>query len=74
MKRNYVIIFLAIAFGLTRLTIHPSTPDLIDVYKDIVHVFMGVIGTLGWQGDKTCKWVFWLLSVLEVSVAVISRM
>ena len=72
-RKHATILFLAVAFGLLRFVVHPHSPTWTDVYKDAVHVFMGVIGTLAWHGDKCCKWTFWLLSLLEIVVAVGSR-
>jgi hypothetical protein len=69
---------LAILFAIVRvaigLTCEPTHATLIDVFKDVVHVYMGVLGLLAWKASGLYRWLFWLLCVLEVSVAVLQRM
>lgn len=78
MKSKSVLIILSVAFGVARLFVHPHNLHgeelIVNIYKDMAHVFLGVLGTLAWNGDKLCVWLFWLLCVLEVAVAFISRM
>lgn len=73
-NKSKIIIALAAVFGVLRFFVHPHDATLTDAYKDVVHVFMGVIGTLAWQGDRTCKLTFWLLCALEIIVAIVSRL
>lgn len=61
-------------FAILRVFVPPSKPDMVDVYKDIVHVFMGGLGLEAWRRKGIERWLFWLLSAWEVAIAVVSRM
>ena len=74
LNSHVIVIGLAVVFGVVRLGVSPHDPTFVDVYKDLVHVYMGVVGTLAWRGDRVSKYVFWMLSALEVIVATVSRL
>jgi len=72
-------IIFGILFGIVRVvigaTVTPSSPTLVDVFKDAVHLYMGGL-FVAWRFQKTDwqKWLFWSLCALEVAVAALSRM
>ena len=78
-RLQIIIVLLAIVFGIARLFVSPhslSGADLVvNIYKDAAHVFIGFLAAVGYvNNDKVCKLSFWLLCILEVTVAFVSRM
>lgn len=73
--------------GLTVEPINLSVSEFLQQsFKDIAHIYMGVLGTLAWTSRQVqyprrererhliLRNLFWFLCVLEVLVAVVSRM
>jgi len=71
---NVICAVIAIILMMLRIFVHPGTPTLADVYKDIAHIFVGMmlagmlIQKLRWQ-----KTIFWMLCAWEVFIAIGSR-
>jgi hypothetical protein len=59
------VLRLAVAF-----TCVPATPTLVDVYKDLAHVYMGYLLC----SYRRYRLLFWSMCALEVTVAVFSRL
>lgn len=69
---------LGILFAVIRVAIgfecEPTEITLIDVFKDLVHVYMGVLGLLAWQSPGFYRYLFWWLCAIEVAVAIVQRL
>lgn len=74
MKTKIVLIVLAILFGAARLFVPAHPADLLGVYKAFVHVFMGVLAVGAWQRKGLERGLFWGLSILEIVMAIVTRM
>lgn len=78
------MIVVAIMLGITRiyigLNVMPDAFQWTQAYKDVAHLFMGGLFVAAWTSKGSLEhtlllWsVFWGLCVLEVAVAVISRL
>jgi len=72
---RFWVVSLAIVFAMLRLCVHPGKPDIVDLYKDVVHLFMGGLFVAAYRDCKPWQWwTFGLLSVWEIVVAIASRM
>lgn len=68
------VCLMALALGVIRLFVPPTRGDWVDIYKDVAHVFVGMLIPGAWSGKEPLyRILFWLLCILEVAVAVISR-
>lgn len=57
------------------VTISPEPMLWVDVYKDLAHIFIGVLGTMWWYRRESWQWdLFWILNAVEVVVAIASRL
>jgi len=72
----------AVAFGLMLavarvwlgFNVEPDTFTWVQAYKDTTHLFMGGLAVALWVYDHLWQWrLFWGLCILEVAVAVLSR-
>lgn len=72
---NYVVP-IAIVLTLFRVylgaTVEPESMTWLDAYKDVAHFYMGYLLALAIQNKKWWP-LFWGMTVLEVTVAVLSR-
>ena len=71
--------FVALALVAVRvwigLNVPPARMTGVDVFKDISHLFVGLLIGLCWGEHKTWQWhLIVLLCVAEVAVAVVSRL
>jgi hypothetical protein len=58
-------------FGMTK---PPESPDMMDVYKDMAHVYMGALGASWYHTrEREKRMLFIWLCVIEVMVATLSR-
>lgn len=56
-------------------TIQPESFALVQVFKDMAHLFMGGLCVALWIDQQKWKHIlFWGMCVLEITVAVMSRM
>lgn len=56
------------------ITVPPESATFSDFYKDAAHLFVGGLAVAAWIQKQKWQWVlFWLLIVVEVIVAVLSR-
>lgn len=54
--------------------IEPESFHWVQAYKDAAHLFMGGLAVAWWHGRQRWQWrLFWALNVVEVAVAVMSR-
>lgn len=53
-------------------TCEPAPMTMVDVFKDMAHVFMGALGVLAWTRSPL-KPLFWFMAALEVVVATLQR-
>lgn len=52
----------------------PEPATWMGVYKDVAHLFMGGLGTAWYLQRREWQWeLFWMLNLVEVVVAVASR-
>lgn len=78
-QTTLLLLLVAAALGISRiwlgLTIPPEPASWMGVYKAIAHLFMGGLAVAAWQDDETTwMWpLFWVLCILEVAVAIFSR-
>lgn len=55
-------------------TMEPEPATLAQVYKDTAHLFMGGLFVAAWLQKHKWQWAtFWTLNVVEVAVAILSR-
>jgi hypothetical protein len=55
-------------------TTEPESLSWVDVYKDVAHVYVGFLLALAWGRQDRKLWLlFWMMCVLEVMVAILSR-
>lgn len=56
------------------VTIPPEHATFTDFFKDAAHLFIGGLATAAWIHKNKTLWIlFWALIVVEVAVAVLSR-
>ena len=76
-------IFLAVITAIVLIAIRvwmaveipPESPNWIDVYKDVAHLFMGGLFVAWYIQRLKWQWrLFWILNAVEVAAAVYSRM
>jgi hypothetical protein len=72
------LILLALPIGFLRVyigaTTEPESLSWVDVYKDVAHVYIGFLLALAWDRQDRELWLlFWMMCVLEVMVAILSR-
>lgn len=68
---GFLLITLRICFGINP----PESVLIINLFKDTAHIFMGVLGTIWWYKRKQWQWyLFWVLNIVEISVAILSRL
>jgi hypothetical protein len=55
-------------------TVEPQHATLFDIYKDVAHLYMGGL-FVAWRIQKKRYqfWLFWMMCLLEVAVATLSR-
>lgn len=77
-RKMRLTLIVGIVIGILRIVIGmnfpPQTPDLVSVYKDIAHLFMGGLAVALYRDRK--EWqsnLFWGLCFLEVLAAILSR-
>lgn len=71
-----IAVLLAVGRIYIGFTVEPESPSLVDLYKDLAHVFIGGLGVLWWQFrkiDPLYGILFWGLNAVEVTVAILSR-
>jgi hypothetical protein len=52
----------------------PESFQWLQVYKDAAHLFMGGLAVAWWFNRHPWQWwLFWSLNVVEVAVAILSR-
>lgn len=75
MKTTLAIgIGLAIARIWIGFHVAPESFSWFQAYKDSAHLFMGGLAVAWWfQRTRWQWWLFWSLNVIEVTVAVLSR-
>ena len=57
------------------VTVQPESATFSDFYKDAAHLFVGGLAVAAWIQKHKWQWVlFWLLIIVEVAVAVLSRL
>lgn len=75
---TYVTVAAGIVFAMIRIWIgfncEPTSATGLDVFKDMVHVYMGALGVFAWLSNGWARGLFWSLCFVEVAVAVIQRL
>lgn len=67
-------VFLAVVRVWIGFTVEPEPFAMTQAYKDTAHLFMGGLAVAAWRDRQAWQHVlFWGLCVLEVAVAVFSR-
>jgi len=73
-----ITILIGIILALIRIwmgfNIEPDSFHWTQAYKDTAHLFMGGLLVSAWIASSRWKWVlFWSLNIVEVAVAIFSR-
>jgi hypothetical protein len=67
-------IFLAVVRVIIGFNVEPEHFTWVQLYKDFAHLFMGGLFAFWLNQKKAWQWrLFWILNVVEVAVAVFSR-
>ena len=74
----YAVIAVGVVLAIIRIwmgfAVEPESPSWVDVYKDVAHLFIGGLAVAWWHARHRWQWrLFWSLNVVEVAVAVLSR-
>jgi len=77
--RLQLVILFGVLLAIGRVWIGVTVPaealTVVDVYKDVAHLFIGGLAVAWWLQRERWQWyLFWLLNAVEVGVAVLSRM
>lgn len=71
----YLIAGAALAVAIPRPFLHPGTPTWLDGYKSMAHIITGIlIGGWIYSGNSQAKWLVILLSLVEVTSAVVQHL
>lgn len=71
----YLVTALALAVAIPRPFLQPGTPTWLDGYKSVAHIMTGIlIGGWIYSGNLQAKWLVILLSLMEVTSAVVQHL
>ncbi len=65
-----LLIVATLTFAILRLTLPQPGVDLRATFKDVAHIYVGMLAVLAWQNQPYCRWMFWGICAVEVFAAI----